>query len=88
MSKRWQVKAPVRKSIPAAEKYTYELGGACYYIPWKRVSQGASFIIPTVLSAYEVARAFTPAASFFGYELLCEEILWFDMTAVRVHRVN
>lgn len=84
MANSWRAKT---KQVRPIEEYVISMGGATYYIKWKELSPGASFIIPTALPASEVARVLSPAASFFKYRLLCEEILWYEMTAVRVHRL-
>lgn len=87
MSKDWRVKAPVA-GVEPAEQYVIKINQTAYLVDWNALIRGASFIIPTVASASTVAGALSPAAAFFEYELLCEEILWYDMTAVRVHRTH
>lgn len=85
MTSKWTAKTT---KVAPSEDYVIGMGGAAYYIRWQELQPGMSFIIPTALSASEVARALSPAASFFSYRLFCEEIIWHDMTAVRVHRLR
>lgn len=87
MSEKWQVLCKPGRVTPNPQKEVKILG-VTYYIDFDRLALGASFVIPTVASASQVAGALAPAASFFNYELACEEITWFDMAAVRVHRIS
>lgn len=66
---------------------TIFIAGAEYKIPWERLLLGTSFTIPTVVSAREVSKALGPAVHYYGYRIMCEEVLWYDCTAVRVHRI-
>jgi hypothetical protein len=75
-------------SFPPKEEYEYTLGGLGVKVPWRKLSCGMSFVLPTTASAVEAARAFSPAASFFKYKLRIEEIIWQGMTALRVHRIE
>ena len=77
--------AVTKKDAEPKEEYLYRIGGCVVAIPWQRLSIGASFIIPTVASASEAAEVLSPAAAFFNFRLRCEEIVWFEMTAVRAH---
>lgn len=88
MSEKWQVMVRPRKHVEPDPANIIDILGEDYRIDFDRLEIGASFVIPTVASASQVAEALAPAASFFQYNLVCEEITWFDMTAVRVHRIS
>lgn len=87
MSEKWQLLCKPGRVTPDP-RGDITILGVRYYIHFEQLSVGASFVIPTVASASQVAEVLAPAASFFNYELACEEITWFDMAAVRVHRIS
>lgn len=88
MSEKWQVLVRPSKQVAPDDANVITILGEQYKIEFDRLELGASFVIPTVASASQVARALAPAASFYNFELVCEEITWFDMAAVRVHRIS
>jgi hypothetical protein len=88
MAGEWFVSVkPDKKVTPNGSNVLVVLGQK-YYIPFGQLRLRASFVVPTVASAGEVAKALRPVSSHFGFEFLCEEIKWFEMVAVRVHRIS
>lgn len=88
MSAKWQVMVQPNKRVAPNGSKTIEVLGLKYSVDFSNLPVGASFVIPTVASASQVAEALAPAASFYNYELMCEEITWFNMAAVRVHNIS
>lgn len=88
MSEKWQVLVRPNPRIEPDPGTQVDILGVYYNIKFRELEIGASFVIPTVASASQVAEALAPATSFYNLELVCEEITWFDMAAVRVHRVS
>lgn len=80
--------ALTKKGAKPREEYLHKIGGCVVAIPWQHLTIGTSFIIPTVASASEAAEVLSPAAAFFHIRLRCEEIIWFEMTAVRCHVID
>lgn len=75
------------KKTEPFEQHDYHIGATDVIVPWRDLACGMSFTIPTTASATEVADILSPAANFFKYKLRTEEIIWYKMTAVRVHRI-
>jgi hypothetical protein len=88
MSAKWQVLVQPSKRVAPNGSKVIEVLGLKYAVDFSNLPVGASFVIPTVASASQVAKALAPAASFYTLELVCEEITWFDMAAVRVHHIS
>lgn len=62
--------------------------GHKYRVPFDELRLGASFVLPTVASASQVAEVLAEYSSHYKLKFLCEEIVWYDMLAVRVHCIN
>ena len=88
MSADWSVVVSPKKVGKRTRGSGITILGHKYRVPCDELRLGASFVLPTVASASQAAEVLSEYSSRYKLHFLCEEIVWYDMLAVRVHCIS